>query len=182
MSADRLERVAVVGPSGSGKTTFARSLSRVLGVPHIELDAHHWGPNWTPRPAEEFQASVQRAVSEDRWVSDGNYSAVRDRVWRRATALVWLNYGYPLVFARAVSRTFSRIVTREKIFAGNRESLRQILDPDWIPWWVVRSFWRRRRLYAELLRRPEYAHLRVLEFRNPVQASGLLASLGEDDG
>ncbi|MEE8557340.1 MAG: hypothetical protein V3T14_05590 [Myxococcota bacterium] len=93
-----------------------------------------------------------------------------------------LVFDFDFTLAVRLSRTLRRIVTREEIFAGNRESLRQFLDPDWIPWWVVRSFWRRRSLYPELLRRPEYAHLRVLEFRNPVQASGFLASLGEDDG
>jgi adenylate kinase family enzyme len=40
-----LTRVVVVGSSCSGKTTFARSLAEIVGSPHVELDALHWGPN-----------------------------------------------------------------------------------------------------------------------------------------
>jgi adenylate kinase family enzyme len=169
-----LARVAIVGSSCAGKTTLARSLSLTLGVPHTELDVLYWGPNWTPRPAEEFRHRVQTAVAARAWVVDGNYSQVRDLVWGHATTLVWLDYPFSLVFPRAVSRTFRRIVSREQLFAGNRESLRGIIDPDWIPWWVLRTFRRRRREYPRLFRRPEFAHLHVLELRRPREAETLL--------
>jgi adenylate kinase family enzyme len=174
MDLDRLTRVAITGTSCAGKTTLARSLSRTLGVPHTELDVLYWGPNWTPRPSEDFRSQVQAAVAAPSWVVDGNYSAVRDLVWGHATTLVWLNYSFSLVFPRSVSRTFRRIVTREELFAGNRESLRGIADPDWIPWWVLRTFWRRRREYPLLLQQPEFAHLQVLELRHPREAEHLL--------
>jgi adenylate kinase family enzyme len=170
-----LSRVAIVGTSCTGKTTLARSLSRVLGTPHVELDALYWGPSWTPVPREEFQSRVRAAVAAPSWIIDGNYSAVRDLVWGGATALVWLNYPFSLVFPRAVRRTLRRIRTREALFAGNRESF-AIADPEWIPWWVLRTFWRRRREYPLLLRQPSFAHLQVLEFRRPRQADRFLSS------
>jgi adenylate kinase family enzyme len=49
-----MARTVVIGTSCSGKTTFARDLARTLGLPHIELDALHWQPNWVSRSAEEF--------------------------------------------------------------------------------------------------------------------------------
>ena len=170
----RLTRIVVVGTSCAGKTTLARSLSVQLGVPHIELDVLHWGPDWTPRPLTEFRSSVEEAVSTPSWVIDGNYSAVRDPIWRRATTLVWLNYSFGRVFSRAVSRTLRRIVTQEELYSGNRESIRQIVERDWIPWWVLRTFWRRRREYPVRLREPEFAHLQVLEFTQPKQCDALL--------
>ena len=103
MYQNTLARVAVVGTSGAGKTTFARSLSRALGTPHVELDALYWGPNWTPVPQEEFRARVASAVRAPTWIIDGNYSPVRDLVWRNATSLVWLNYPFTLVFSRALA-------------------------------------------------------------------------------
>ena len=60
-----MARVVVVGCSGSGKTTFARQLARLLGSPHIELDALHWLPNWVPRPTNEFRALVAQAVAQE---------------------------------------------------------------------------------------------------------------------
>jgi adenylate kinase family enzyme len=169
MDPSRLARVTIVGTSCAGKTTLARCLSHALDVPHTELDVLYWGPNWTPRPAEEFRSRVQAAVAAPSWIVDGNYSVVRDLVWGNATTLVWLNYPFSLVFPRALRRTFRRIVTQEPLFAGNRESL-AITDPEWIPWWVLRSFWRRRREYPLLFRQPEFVHLQVLEFTRPGQA------------
>jgi adenylate kinase family enzyme len=172
---NRLSRVAIVGTSCTGKTTLARSLSGALGAPHIELDVLYWGPNWTPRPREEFRSRVRLVVGAPSWVIDGNHSVVRDLVWGHATALIWLNYPFLLVFPRAIRRTLRRIVTKEPLFAGNRETL-ALTDPEWIPWWVLRSFSRRRREYPALLRQPEFAHLQVLELTRPGQAQQLLRS------
>ncbi len=58
-------KIAVVGTSGSGKTTVARALAEHHGVPHVELDALHWGPNWAPCPTEEFRVRVQEALSQE---------------------------------------------------------------------------------------------------------------------
>jgi len=170
------DRVAVVGTSCAGKTTLARSLSRALSVPHIELDALYWGPDWTPRPTSEFRSRVEDAVEGSTWVIDGNYSIVRDLVWRNAATLIWLNYSFPLVFSRAVSRTLRRSLSGERLFSGNQESLRGVLDPDWIPWWVVRTFRRRRREYRTLLEQPEYAHLRVVELQRPEETARFLGT------
>ncbi len=45
-----MRRIVVIGTSGSGKTTLARELAGRLNVPHIELDALHWKPNWVATP------------------------------------------------------------------------------------------------------------------------------------
>jgi adenylate kinase family enzyme len=170
-------RVAVVGASCSGKTTFARSLGGALGVPHTELDALYWGPDWTPVPVAQFRSRVGVAVAEPAWVIDGNYAAVRDLVWGNATTLVWLNYPFRLVFPRAVRRTLRRIITRETLFAGNLETF-AVADPDWIPWWVLRTFWRLRRRHRAALREPPFSHLQVLEFARPSEAARYLAAFG----
>lgn len=104
---EQLSRVAIVGTSCAGKSTLASVLAEQLAVPHIELDAHHWGLNWTPRPLELFRDSLDQATAEPRWVCAGNYRMVRDLVWQRATTIVWLDYSFPLVFRRALGRTIS---------------------------------------------------------------------------
>jgi len=68
-------RVAVVGAIGSGKTTLAQAVARRLGLPHIELDALFWGPNWTPPPREPFQARATESLAGPAWVTDCNYSS-----------------------------------------------------------------------------------------------------------
>ncbi|HEX5094106.1 MAG TPA: toxin [Burkholderiales bacterium] len=170
-----LARVVVVGTSGAGKTTLARRLAEILGSEHVELDSLHWGPGWTPRP--EFVATVRAAAERPRWVIDGNYAAVRDILWRRSTALVWLDFSLTRVLARALRRTARRIVTRERLYAGNRESVRSaLLAKDGIPWWVIRTHGRRRREFPELLERPEYRHLAVIRLESPAAAGTFLAA------
>jgi hypothetical protein len=61
---------------------------------------------------EEFVRRVNEAIKAEAWVVDGNYGPVRDRVWQRATHLVWLDYERPVIMARVVSRTFFRAVLR----------------------------------------------------------------------
>ena len=124
-----LARVVVVGSSCAGKTTLARSLARRSRVPHTELDSLYWGPGWTPVPPEEFRSRVRDVAAEPSWIVDGNYSVVRDIVWSRATALIWLGLSFPLVFSRALRRTFERIATQEKLFAGNTGGRSTSLTP-----------------------------------------------------
>jgi adenylate kinase family enzyme len=177
---DQLSRVALVGTSCSGKTTFAESLARELSVPRIELDAHHWGPDWTPRPREEFRESVERATSESRWVCDGNYRVVRDLVWRRATAVVWLDYSFPFVFRRALRRTLSRCIYRTQIYAGNQETFRKaFFSNDSILLWVCQTHGRNRRQFPAEFRKPGHAHLKVVQLSSQAAASKFLANVRE---
>jgi adenylate kinase family enzyme len=99
------DRIVVIGSSCSGKTTYAQRLAAILGTPHIELDALHWLPDWVQRPADDFRNLVANAVSREKWVVDGNYGKARDVIWPRATCIIWLNYGFPTVMARALRRT-----------------------------------------------------------------------------
>src|SRR3989304_3271536 len=91
------QRIAVVGTTGAGKTTLADQLAQRLGYPHVELDALHWGPNWTPAPDDVLRERLAGALSPDAWIVDGNYGKVRDIVWGRADTLVWLDYSLPVI-------------------------------------------------------------------------------------
>ncbi|MDE2958628.1 MAG: adenylate kinase [Chloroflexota bacterium] len=174
-----MQRVVVVGTSCSGKTTLARLLSRVLGAPHVELDGIHWMPDWQLRPVDEVRRMVGEAASAERWVMDGNYSAVRDIVWGRATAVVWLNYPFRVVLWRALSRTTRRVITREELFSGNREGFRQsFLSRDSIILWAITSHGQIRRKYRRILDDGDFPHLRVIELRGPAEAEALVALLG----
>ena len=125
-------RIVVVGTTGAGKTTLASRIAVMLELPHIELDAINWQSGWrdlTRHDPEEFIRRVAEAIEAEAWVLDGNYSRVRDSVWRRATHLVWLDYERPVIMARVISRTFFRAVLRTELWAGNRERWRHILRP-----------------------------------------------------
>ena len=173
-----MKRVVVIGTSCSGKTTFASQLADQLAISHTELDKLHWLPDWQMRPLEEFSSSVKEVVTQDRWVIDGNYSKVRNIVWPRATHVVWLNYPFWMVFSRALRRTLRRVVSREELFAGNRESLsRALFNPESIVWWVLRTYRRRRREYPQLFQLLQNNHLEIIELKDQIEADRFIASL-----
>jgi len=176
-----LARVVVVGTSCAGKTTLARRLAGTLGSEHVELDSVYWGPEWTPRP--DFVQTVLAIAERPCWVIDGNYSAVRDIIWRRSTAIVWLDYSFGRVLSQALRRTARRIITRERLYAGNRETLRGALfATDGIPWWVIRTHGKRRRAFPALFERPEYGHAAVITLGNPAAAEAFLLSVSARSG
>ncbi len=173
-----LGRVVVIGTSGAGKTTFARTLASILASPHVELDAIHWGPNWTPRNRDAFRELTEKATLQELWVVDGNYHVVRDIVWPRATTIVWLNYPFLIVFWRVLSRTLKRLIRREGLFAGNRESFRlTFLSRESLLWWVITTYSRRRREFRAWFDPGVFSNVSLLEFHSPDQAEKFLKSL-----
>jgi adenylate kinase family enzyme len=171
-------RTVVIGTSGSGKTTFAKSLSEALACPHIGLDHLHWGPNWTAVPTDRFAAAVRTATAGERWVADGNYSAVRDVLWPRATHIVWLNYGRFTVFSRLLRRTLARGLTGAEVCNGNRESLLTAFgSKDSVLLWSLTTYAGNRVKFRRLQQEPRFAHLQWTEVVDPARADEALRRL-----
>ena len=167
-----MNRIVVVGSAGAGKTTIAAALAARLAVPHVELDALHWGPNWAPAEREVFRARVAAALSGNAWTTDGNYSAVRDLTWGRADTLVWLDFPLSLIMWRLLRRTVRRVRTRQELWNGNRERLvEQFFSRDSLFLWALKTHRRRQREYPRQFQQPQYSHLRVLRFRSPRAAA-----------
>ena len=169
-------RMNVVGTSSVGKTTLAARLAELLEVPHVELDALHWEPNWTEAPPPVLRERVAAAIAGDGWVVDGNYATVRDLLWARAEAVVWLDLPLRTILWRYVRRTSRRIVGREELWAGNRERLStHLVGRDSLLWWILSTYRLRRREYPPLLAaRPD---LVVVRLRSARAADRWLASL-----
>ncbi len=170
-------RLVVIGVSGSGKTTFAGQIARKLSLPHIELDALYWEPDWQASSRPVFRGRVQAATAAEAWVVDGNYSQSRDIIWSRASHLVWLDYGLIPVMARVLWRTARRLYSQQELWNGNRESLRSIFGRNSIVWYAFTSHRRHRSKYLALLDGGEFEHLTVYRFNRPQEASRWLQSL-----
>src|SRR5574340_1015383 len=175
------KRIVVVGSSGAGKTTTAETISQKLGIPHVEMDALHWLPDWQETELQEFREKISQALAGPTWVVDGNYAKVRDISWTRADTLVWLDLPLPLVLGRLANRTFRRWIRRETLWGGNRETLKgAIFSKDSLFLWMLKSRRRHRREYPQLVKEPQYAHLKVIHLTSAAMVDAWLDGLGSD--
>ena len=172
-----MRRVAVVGSPGSGKSTLARRRAARLGVAPVELDSIFHQPGWTALPADQFRAVVETAVASDGWVVDGNYSAVQDLVWAAADTVVWLDLPRSLVMRRVSVRTVRRVLTRERLWNGNREPWTNLYHPD-PDRNIIRYAWVQHAVYAEQyaaeMEDPANAHLEFVRLRSPREVDEFL--------
>jgi energy-coupling factor transporter ATP-binding protein EcfA2 len=164
------QRILVLGRTGSGKTTLARELAAAVGVPHVELDSLYFGPNFSTVPLPVLRERTRAAIAGDRWVTDGNKSAVRDLVWPRADTVIWLDY--PL--AVSVWRLGKRALWRTSVLKaqaagtdGNPGLPRQMLSAAKGVLTALRSHKGQRREYPKMFAAQENQHLAVVRLRSP---------------
>ena len=175
-----MQRVYIMGTSGSGKSTLGRALSRKLNCDFIEIDAIYHQADWQSLPLDEFRSTVQERCAADRWVVDGNYSAVRDLVLARADTIICLDYQRALVMGRLVRRTWLRWWRQEELWNGNRERMRSWFsrDPEEnLLLWAWTTHARRHEQVCEIQSRPDLAHTQRFHFTDPSQTQAWLESI-----
>jgi adenylate kinase family enzyme len=173
MSSFPYKRLIVIGTTGSGKSTLAERIARKFKLNFIELDALQWEPGWQAAPLEEFRERVSKALQASPWIVAGNYHVVRDLVWSKAEAVIWLDYPLWTIFIQLTQRTFRRWWTQELLWGTNRE-------PFWVHFklwsdeslyhWLFKTYWRRKRQTPELFTLPEHKHLKLIHFKHPREA------------
>ena len=169
-----MRRVAIISSaSGSGKSTLGRELAHRLDVPYHELDALHHGPGWTEASPDELRAKVEPLVDGEGWVIDGAYRGkLGDLVLAAADTIVWLDLPMRVWLPRLLRRTARRIVQREELWSGNRETLRGAFwGRDTLIPFAIRNHSRRRRSYPV-----ELAAYRVVRLRSPREVDAWLAA------
>jgi adenylate kinase family enzyme len=162
-----VQRIVIVGTSGSGKTTLAQQIAQCLDIPHVELDALHWEPNWQEASDQVFRDRTSTALSGSAWVVDGNYSKIMDLTWGRADTVIWLDYSLAITLWRITKRSLWRSIVQTELWNGNRESLKRLFGQESMILWVLKTYPRRRRDYPILFKKPEHAHLKVIRLSTP---------------
>jgi adenylate kinase family enzyme len=171
-----MQRIVVFGTTGSGKSSLAKALASTLTLPYFEMDALHWNPDWQATPTALFRQKILAATSTERWITDGNYGAVRDLVLERADMVLWLDHPFALVFGRLLWRTLTRIIKRQPVCNGNFETwANAFTSKDSILLWALRTHWRRRQSLPPVL--AQYPQLRLVHFTHPRQVQHWLEGL-----
>jgi adenylate kinase family enzyme len=180
MSLFPYQRVVVIGVTSSGKSTLAETLARRFAMDFIELDALYWEPNWQGAQLEVFRDRATKAVQAEKWCVAGNYHTVRDLIWPKAEAVIWLDYPFLTVFWQLTRRTFKRWWTQEVLWGTNVEPFIvhfKLWSQDSLFHWLFKTYWRRKREIPQLLAQPEYSHLKLIRFTHPDETAKWLESL-----
>lgn len=173
-------RVLFYGVTGSGKSSAARAYAARTGLPEFSADDDiGWLPGWRQPSTEEQRKLAARIVAQDRWVLDSAYGVWRDLVVPRAELIVGLDYPRWLSLLRLTRRSLRRVIAREEVCNGNRETFGRLVAPDSIIVWHFRSFSRKRRVMRELEKAPGGSE--VVIFRHPREFEAWLGRLPKAD-
>ncbi|WP_445154787.1 adenylate kinase [Arthrobacter sp. Hor0625] len=173
-------RVLFYGVTGSGKSSAARAYAARTGLPEFSADDDiGWLPGWQQPDTAIQRELAARIAGQDQWVLDSAYGVWRDLVVPRAELIVGLDYPRWLSLFRLLRRSLRRVIAREEVCNGNKETLGRLLAADSIIGWHFRSFRRKRRVMRELQNAPGTA--KVLIFRHPRDLEEWLQQLPEAD-
>jgi adenylate kinase family enzyme len=118
-------RICILGPSNSGKSTLAQAIGRKRGLPTIHLDQlfHHPHTDWRPRPEAEFLDLHDKAIQQEQWVMEGNYTRSIGLRLKRATGVILLDLSTAISLFRYFRRT---LFERDRCGAleGGRDSVK----------------------------------------------------------
>jgi adenylate kinase family enzyme len=172
-------RILIIGTSGSGKSELARRISKKTGLKDIELDALFWKENWKQTEKEEFREKVRKEIDGARgYVIHGNYSGVRDITWNNVDTIIWLNYSIFIVMWRVIARTIYRIITRQKLWSGNTENIKDsFLSKESIILWSWNTYDKRKMEYRKLIDEKTYGEKSYIEIAKPKEAHLLLEKI-----
>jgi len=101
---DRMEKVIIIGCPGSGKSTFGRELKRITGLPLYHLDMMYWNEDRTTVSKEIFIERLQEAMSNSKWIIDGNYGGSMEMRIKECDTVFFLDYATELCIQGIESR------------------------------------------------------------------------------
>lgn len=135
--------------------------------------------------ATTFPAAIEEITAGDRWIFDSGGPPpvdpvrvrLRELLWSRADTVLWLDYSQPVVLWRAATRSLRRMVTRERLWHGYRDTPAQWLRADH----PVRRAWsahrRRRQEIAARIAEPARHALTVHRLHRPDETEAFMRRL-----
>jgi adenylate kinase family enzyme len=174
-----IRRINVVGTSGSGKSTFAQKLAAIIDAPYVEMDRLYWGPEWSESMDDVFIAKLREAISSDTWVLDGNYTRTTPVKWQDVQMVIWLDFSFPLVMKRVISRALYRIISQKELWpgTGNRESIKKLLGKGSIVRWAISTYDSNILKYEIMMNDMKYQHIIFVRIKSQREANDFLKKL-----
>ena len=99
-----MQKIIVIGCPGAGKSTFARRLRELTGLPLLYLDRLWHKAVQTPVTREEFDMALDRVMTGDQWIIDGNYIRTLEPRLQHCDSVFFLNYSADVCLEGAAAR------------------------------------------------------------------------------
>lgn len=87
-----MQRIMVIGCPGSGKSTFSKKLHEKLNISLYHMDMLNWNSDRTTVSKPVLQERLNRILSEDAWIIDGNYGATMEMRIKACNTVFFLDY------------------------------------------------------------------------------------------
>ena len=87
-----MEKVIIIGCPGSGKSTFGRKLKCITDLPLYHLDMMFWNEDRTTVAKELFIERLKTAMSNSKWIIDGNYNSTMEMRIKECDTVFFLDY------------------------------------------------------------------------------------------
>lgn len=102
-------KIFIIGISGSGKSTLAKDISKILKIPHFDLDDIFWIKRYTDkRNKEECLLKLKEILKlNNEWIIEGVYHWGKIAA-NTANVIIWLDYGINTATIRVIKRWFKR--------------------------------------------------------------------------
>ena len=114
----------MIGPGGAGKSTFAKRLANILDLDVIHLDSLYWNKGWIETPKQDWKKTIERLVTRDSWIMDGNYSGTLDLRLGACDTVIFLDSARMICLWRVTKRALQyRNRTRPDMAPGCPEKL-----------------------------------------------------------
>lgn len=98
-------KLHVIGVPSAGKTTLAGNVSRLLCVPHHDLDALAFvDERWTLRATAERDAMLARILEAPSFVTEGGFLGWTEPLFEAADRIIWLDPPLRVLVWRHVRR------------------------------------------------------------------------------
>lgn len=122
-------RIHIIGPSGSGKSTYAHHISRLLQIPHYDLDDLYWDnaqQNYgTKMPEDKRNRQLHQILLQDTWIIEGIYISWIQESLQRADRIILLDMSLSSCRWRVIKRYLKRKLGFEK---NKRETLKTLVE------------------------------------------------------
>ncbi|MXQ73557.1 DNA topology modulation protein FlaR [Clostridiaceae bacterium DONG20-135] len=121
-------KIHIIGASGSGKSTLAGNLSKLLQIPHYDLDDIFWDNTQktygVTMPLAKRSRIFHSILLQDAWIIEGIYTSWIQESLQQADHIILLDISLASCRWHVMKRFFRRKLGLEK---SKRESLKSLV-------------------------------------------------------